>query len=270
MDVSVLPGTGRRGEAARLLQFAVESPPDPRPLRARRQGDGAEKPRRVQTPRGWRPSPTRPPPRPSLPSLLTAQRQLDARHRLFRRNQTVIDLGFAPGSWSQVAQERTKPHGIVVGIDLIPAQPPRGVTAIQGDFLSPQVRRLVRDVCVEQVQRKRREERERKGLERKFEGLMLAEEGGGEGEEKQTGTGEGPGESTAAPRETVEDRPSYIDMEKIASHDIETAEAEADKNGRMVDVSVLRAGISRSQKLSKPPESCYLDICVRDADGRNR
>ncbi|KAJ6443448.1 FtsJ-like methyltransferase [Purpureocillium lavendulum] len=32
--------------------------------------------------------------------------------------------GYAPGSWSQVAMERTRPHGRVVGIDLIPAQPP--------------------------------------------------------------------------------------------------------------------------------------------------
>ena len=46
--------------------------------------------------------------------------------------------------------DRTSPNGRVIGIDLIPAQPPRGVSTIQGDFLSPaiqdQVRAYVRDV----------------------------------------------------------------------------------------------------------------------------
>ena len=57
--------------------------------------------------------------------------------------------GFAPGSWSQVAVNRTTPNGRVIGIDLIPAQPPRGVSTIQGNFLSPavqdEVRAYVRD-----------------------------------------------------------------------------------------------------------------------------
>ena len=57
--------------------------------------------------------------------------------------------GFAPGSWSQVAVNRTTPDGRVIGIDLIPAQPPRGVSTIQGNFLSPaiqdDVRAYVRD-----------------------------------------------------------------------------------------------------------------------------
>lgn len=143
---------------------------------------------------------------------------MDAKYRLFRRNQTVVDLGYAPGSWSQVAVERTRPHGVVVGIDLIPAQPPRGVTSIQGDFLSPQVRRLVRDVVVEQVLRKKQD----RSLERRFEGLMQAK-GGGETNE-ETG-------------EVVPDRPSYIDLEKAAALDIEAAETEHNDGGRMVDVS---------------------------------
>ncbi|TWU71671.1 2' O-ribose methyltransferase [Metarhizium rileyi] len=71
--------------------------------------------------------------------------EMDAKYRLFKPGQTVVDLGYAPGSWSQVAQERTRPHGRVVGIDLIPAQPPRGVATFQGDFLSPRVRALVRE-----------------------------------------------------------------------------------------------------------------------------
>lgn len=64
-------------------------------------------------------------------------------------NMKVVTLtfspkGFAPGSWSQVAVNRTAPNGRVVGIDLIPAQPPRGVSTIQGNFLSPTVQAEVR------------------------------------------------------------------------------------------------------------------------------
>lgn len=55
-----------------------------------------------------------------------------------------MDLGYAPGSWSQVAINRTQPGGRVIGIDIIPAQPPRGVSTIQGDFLSEEVREEVR------------------------------------------------------------------------------------------------------------------------------
>lgn len=56
----------------------------------------------------------------------------------------MVDLGFAPGSWSQVAVNRTSPGGRVVGIDIIPAQPPRGANALQGNFLSPEIREEVR------------------------------------------------------------------------------------------------------------------------------
>ncbi|KAL7946648.1 FtsJ-like methyltransferase domain-containing protein [Trichoderma barbatum] len=71
--------------------------------------------------------------------------EIDAKYKLFKRGQTVVDLGYAPGSWSQVAVDRTRPHGRVVGIDLIPAQPPQGVAAFQGNFLSPIVQKLVKE-----------------------------------------------------------------------------------------------------------------------------
>ncbi|KAF2445640.1 FtsJ-domain-containing protein [Karstenula rhodostoma CBS 690.94] len=70
--------------------------------------------------------------------------ELNEKHKLFKPGQTVVDLGFAPGSWSQVAVSRTTPGGRVVGIDLIPAQPPRGVSTIQGNFLSPAIQAEVR------------------------------------------------------------------------------------------------------------------------------
>lgn len=44
----------------------------------------------------------------------------------------------------QVAVERTKPNGRIVGIDIIPAQPPKGVSTIQGNFLSRAVQEEVK------------------------------------------------------------------------------------------------------------------------------
>ncbi|CCU77904.1 ribosomal RNA methyltransferase MRM2 [Blumeria hordei DH14] len=70
--------------------------------------------------------------------------ELDSKYTLFKRGQTVVDLGYAPGSWSQVAKERTKPNGRILGIDILPASPPSGVSTIQGDFLTPGVQAEVK------------------------------------------------------------------------------------------------------------------------------
>lgn len=70
--------------------------------------------------------------------------EIDSKHRIFKRGDTVVDLGYAPGSWSQVAISKTQPGGRVVGIDVIPAQPPKGVSTIQGNFLSEEIREEVR------------------------------------------------------------------------------------------------------------------------------
>ncbi|KAH0491486.1 hypothetical protein TgHK011_002916 [Trichoderma gracile] len=75
--------------------------------------------------------------------------EIDSKYKLFKRGQTVVDLGYAPGSWSQVAVDRTRPYGRVIGIDLIPAHPPQGVATFQGDFLSPSVQKLVKDFIVQ-------------------------------------------------------------------------------------------------------------------------
>ncbi|CBF79360.1 uncharacterized protein ANIA_10940 [Aspergillus nidulans FGSC A4] len=77
--------------------------------------------------------------------------QIDEKYRVFKSGQTVVDLGYAPGSWSQVratssvALTRTRPAGRVLGVDIIPSQPPKGVSTIQGNFLDPEVQAYVRD-----------------------------------------------------------------------------------------------------------------------------
>ncbi|KAF3186587.1 2' O-ribose methyltransferase, variant 2 [Orbilia oligospora] len=70
--------------------------------------------------------------------------EIDQDHKIFSPGMTVVDLGFAPGSWSQVAVHQTHPNGRVVGIDLLPAQPPKGVSSIQGNFLSPGIQASIR------------------------------------------------------------------------------------------------------------------------------
>ena len=49
--------------------------------------------------------------------------------------------------------DRTRPHGRVIGIDLIPAQPPSGIATFQGDFLSPMVRKMVKDFIIDSHRR---------------------------------------------------------------------------------------------------------------------
>jgi 23S rRNA (uridine2552-2'-O)-methyltransferase len=60
--------------------------------------------------------------------------QIDDRDRIFKPGQVVVDLGAAPGGWSQVAAERVGRAGLVVAIDLLAMEPVAGVTFVQGDF----------------------------------------------------------------------------------------------------------------------------------------
>jgi 23S rRNA (uridine2552-2'-O)-methyltransferase len=62
--------------------------------------------------------------------------EIDARDRLFARGQRVVDLGAAPGGWSQVAAEKVGPGGRVIALDVLEMAPLAGVTVIRGDFTS--------------------------------------------------------------------------------------------------------------------------------------
>jgi 23S rRNA (uridine2552-2'-O)-methyltransferase len=59
--------------------------------------------------------------------------------RLIGPGMTVIDLGAAPGGWSQVAAKRVGPKGLVVAVDILPMNPIAGVRFIQGDFTEDEV-----------------------------------------------------------------------------------------------------------------------------------
>ena len=70
--------------------------------------------------------------------------------KLMRRGDLVVDLGSAPGSWSQVARERLAgPGGVVDGriiaLDILPMEPVAGVEFIQGDFRDDEVLRQLEE-----------------------------------------------------------------------------------------------------------------------------
>jgi len=60
--------------------------------------------------------------------------ELDERFGLLKGAKAVVDLGIAPGGWSQVVRRKV-PQGRVVGIDLLPTDPIDGVTILQMDFM---------------------------------------------------------------------------------------------------------------------------------------
>ena len=63
--------------------------------------------------------------------------EIDDKHHILKRGAKVVDLGAAPGGWSQVAAKRIGEKGHIVGIDLLEMDEIPGVTFAQIDFLAP-------------------------------------------------------------------------------------------------------------------------------------
>lgn len=60
--------------------------------------------------------------------------ELDEKFGLIRGSKRVVDLGIAPGGWSQVVRAKA-PKAEIVGIDLLPTEPIEGVTIFEMDFM---------------------------------------------------------------------------------------------------------------------------------------
>lgn len=60
--------------------------------------------------------------------------EIHERGRLFKPGMTVVDLGAAPGGWSQVVTKWVHPKGRVIAMDILPMEPLDGVEFIVGDF----------------------------------------------------------------------------------------------------------------------------------------
>jgi 23S rRNA (uridine2552-2'-O)-methyltransferase len=63
--------------------------------------------------------------------------EIDDKHRLLKGGARVVDLGAAPGGWSQLARKRIGANGRLVAIDVLDMKPIAGVEFAQIDFLDP-------------------------------------------------------------------------------------------------------------------------------------
>ncbi len=70
--------------------------------------------------------------------------ELDERFSLLKGVNAVVDLGIAPGGWSQVVR-RKAPRASIVGIDLLPTDPIEGVSILQMDFMQDEAAQRLKD-----------------------------------------------------------------------------------------------------------------------------
>lgn len=71
--------------------------------------------------------------------------ELQEKDRLIRPGMTVVDLGSAPGGWSQVAAEQVGRRGRVIASDILPMDSIAGVVFIQGDFTEEEILHRILD-----------------------------------------------------------------------------------------------------------------------------
>jgi 23S rRNA (uridine2552-2'-O)-methyltransferase len=66
-------------------------------------------------------------------------KEIDEKDKLFKPGLVVVDLGAAPGGWSQWAAQQVGETGQVFALDILPVEPYAGVTFVQGDFRDDEV-----------------------------------------------------------------------------------------------------------------------------------
>lgn len=72
--------------------------------------------------------------------------QLDEKYHFLGKGKRIVDLGCAPGGWTQVALERNKGTGQVVGIDILQTQPIEGATLLCQDFTTKEAPILLKEL----------------------------------------------------------------------------------------------------------------------------
>ena len=68
--------------------------------------------------------------------------EINEKFKIFKKGYKVLDLGSAPGGWSQVAVEKVG-YGNVLSVDILPMDPISGVKFIQQDFLAPEAEKII-------------------------------------------------------------------------------------------------------------------------------
>lgn len=63
--------------------------------------------------------------------------QLDEKFHFLGKGKTIVDLGCAPGGWTQIAAQKNKGSGQIIGMDLLPTEPIEGAILLEQDFTAP-------------------------------------------------------------------------------------------------------------------------------------
>ena len=71
--------------------------------------------------------------------------ELDDKDHLISSGNLIVDLGAAPGGWSQVAIQRSQPNGRVLAVDLEKIRPLSNLHTIRGDFMHEEIRTSIRN-----------------------------------------------------------------------------------------------------------------------------
>ena len=72
--------------------------------------------------------------------------QIQKKFEIIKPGDVVVDLGAAPGGWSQVAKKLVGDSGTIVGIDLLPIDPIRNVTFLKGDMTKAESLQKIKDI----------------------------------------------------------------------------------------------------------------------------
>lgn len=72
--------------------------------------------------------------------------QLDEKYQFLGKGKRIVDLGCAPGGWTQVAVMRNKGSGQVVGLDILETEPILGATLVQQDFTEENAAEKLKDL----------------------------------------------------------------------------------------------------------------------------
>jgi 23S rRNA (uridine2552-2'-O)-methyltransferase len=73
--------------------------------------------------------------------------EINEKFKIFKKGQAVVDLGAAPGGWTQIALDKTKPDGRVIGIDLLKVEPIPGAIILQQDFLTDEAEATIKELA---------------------------------------------------------------------------------------------------------------------------
>ncbi len=72
--------------------------------------------------------------------------QLDEKYHFLGKGKTIVDLGCAPGGWTQIAAIKNKGSGQIIGMDLLPTEPIEGAILLQQDFTNNDAPQMLKNL----------------------------------------------------------------------------------------------------------------------------